>query len=543
MTFKPTSLRLKVLCFLMTFGIGLACVEIYQTIPSQEVAEPISFESPELAHEIPDWFRYNPNDPYAVFQAWRNLTTREAIISQRDGWWVLAGILKDEAGRPVPFTPIRSGCTTPIPIRGVDNGRCITDQNGYFIIYGTCDLDADMGTIERDDGLILRGGVYFSVCPGYPATNQGQNFADYKKAWMGTTPQLAYRLEDRAFYVVTVAEKIPFDEQEFARFLADSSEYDNKIRALTETHHQSTEVPLRQRPDFSPEKLVTYHFRLISPTGQPVPQAIVEGNFLNPDSPPFDKKQTVMTDDEGKGQFEVLVPDGYQKEIFKALSRNLTIQAGKYGEGLISCQLRADRATTLKLKRPAYIYGKIIDHHGNPEKATVYLKSAKTEFEYSSGFSRQDYGSLRSPSVTSKSDGTFSLGPVFSDKKVFAQTGSYYDGYVESEPFRLLPGSRKEINMTIPLMASVRALVVDEASRPVNPNGNASFSIELEVAPGRTKVLDLSLGNGRLVWVDLVPKPFRVTGDVPGYEPYCSDQMVLEPGEVKLLTIQLTRRK
>ncbi len=535
------SLQNKLLCALVTFMIGLGCVELYRIIPSQPVPEPISFESPELAHEIPDWFRYDPNDPYAVFQAWRNLTTREAIISQRDGWWVLAGILKDETGRPLPFTPIRSGCTPPI--RGVDNGRCITDQNGCFIIYGTCDLDPDMGSIERDDGLILRGGVDFSACPGYPATKQGQNFADYKKAWMGTTPKLAYRLEDRAFYVVTAAQKIPFDEPEFARFLADSSEFDNKIRALAEISHQPTEVPLRQRADFSPEKLVTYHFRLISPTGQPVPQAMVEGNFLNPDSPHFDKKQTVMTDDEGKGQFEVLVPDGYQKEIFKVLSRNLTIQAGKYGEGLISCQLRADRATTLKLKRPAYIYGKVFDHHGNPAKATVWLQSAKTEFEYSSGFSRQDYGSLRSPSVTSRSDGTFSLGPVFSDKKVFAQTGSYYDGYVESEPFRLLPGSRKEINMTIPLMASVRALVVDEAGQPVTPNGNASFSIELEVAPGRTKILDLFLHGGRLTWVDLVPKPFRVRGEVPGYEPYCSDQMVLEPGEVKLLTIQLTRRK
>lgn len=542
MTFKPASMRLKLLCFLMTFAIGLACVEIYQTIPSHDVPGPISFESPELAHEIPDWFRYDPNNPYAVFQAWRNLTAREAIISQRNGWSVLAGILKDETGRPLPFTPIHSGCITPI--RGLDNGRCITDQNGYFIIYGTCDLDVNLGLIQRGDTLSLPSGVDFYACPGYPATNQGQDFADYKKAWVKTTPKLAYRLEDRAFYVVTVAQNIPFDEQEFTRFLADSSEFDNKIYAVAEISNQSTQVPLRQRPDFSPEKLVTYHFRLISPTGQSVPKAMVEGNFLDPDSPHhFDKKQTVTTDDEGKGQFEVLIPDGYQKEIFKAVSRNLTIQAGEYGEGLISCQLRADRATTLKLKRPAYIYGKIIDHHGHPVKATVSLKSPKTEFEYSSGFSRQDHSSLRSPSVISRSDGTFTLGPVFSDKKVFAQTGSYYDGYVESDPFRLVPGSWKEINMTIPLMASVRALVVDEAGQPVNPDENASFSIELEVTPERTKVWDLSLSGGRLIWINLVPKPFRVTGEVPGYEPYCSDQMVLEPGEVKLLTIQLTRRK
>ena len=38
---------------------------------------------------IPAWFKPDPKNPYAVFDAWRNLSTTEAMLCWDDDWGAL----------------------------------------------------------------------------------------------------------------------------------------------------------------------------------------------------------------------------------------------------------------------------------------------------------------------------------------------------------------------------------------------------------------------------------------------------------------------
>src|SRR5262249_41051082 len=55
---------------------------------------------------VPEWFKFNAERPYAIFDAWKELSTREAAICLGDTWQVLAGRLEDERGTPLGNTPI-----------------------------------------------------------------------------------------------------------------------------------------------------------------------------------------------------------------------------------------------------------------------------------------------------------------------------------------------------------------------------------------------------------------------------------------------------
>src|SRR2546421_9308556 len=77
---------------------------------------------------VPEWFKFNAERPYAIFDAWKELSTREAAICLGDTWQVLAGRLEDERGNPLGNTPIWLSHETGI--RGYSL-RLQTDQSGH----------------------------------------------------------------------------------------------------------------------------------------------------------------------------------------------------------------------------------------------------------------------------------------------------------------------------------------------------------------------------------------------------------------------------
>src|SRR5262245_62148213 len=87
---------------------------------------------------VPEWFKFNADRPYAVFDAWKELTTREAATCLGYNWEVLAGRLEDNQGQPVADTPISFSYYDGIRGYGL---RIQTDGSGYFIIYSPYSLE------------------------------------------------------------------------------------------------------------------------------------------------------------------------------------------------------------------------------------------------------------------------------------------------------------------------------------------------------------------------------------------------------------------
>jgi hypothetical protein len=123
---------------------------------------------------VPSWFISDASDPYAIFSAWKNLSTREAAVYLGAGWNVLGGQLVDEQGNPMALARLSGSYADAIRGYGVD---LVTDKDGYFLIYGPQYLDVDE---SATDSLKLRS-WRFHVAPGYPSSPKGALYAAEKK--------------------------------------------------------------------------------------------------------------------------------------------------------------------------------------------------------------------------------------------------------------------------------------------------------------------------------------------------------------------------
>src|SRR5438132_12071331 len=96
---------------------------------------------------VPPWFVSDTSDPYAIFSAWKNLSSREAAVYLHDGWRVLGGQLVDEKGNAMGLTRL-SGSGGDSSSRG-EGADLVTDKNGYFLIYGPQSIDVDYTVTDQ----------------------------------------------------------------------------------------------------------------------------------------------------------------------------------------------------------------------------------------------------------------------------------------------------------------------------------------------------------------------------------------------------------
>jgi hypothetical protein len=69
---------------------------------------------------VPSWFVSDPGDAYAIFSAWKNLSTRDAAVCLGAGWNVLGGQLVDEQGSPMALSRLSGSYADAIRSYGVD---------------------------------------------------------------------------------------------------------------------------------------------------------------------------------------------------------------------------------------------------------------------------------------------------------------------------------------------------------------------------------------------------------------------------------------
>src|SRR5262245_14808613 len=115
---------------------------------------------------VPEWFKFNAQRPYAIFDAWKELTTREAAICLGSNWEVLAGRLEDDRGNPLDNMLIVLSHDTFIRSYSL---RLQTDQSGHFIVYSPYSREIATGL----DGDFRQRGTNVSAAPGFPNTSTG----------------------------------------------------------------------------------------------------------------------------------------------------------------------------------------------------------------------------------------------------------------------------------------------------------------------------------------------------------------------------------
>lgn len=233
--------RTRLICFLMTFAIGLACVEWYERLHRQShqpkhhcrnltkplpvlPQAPASFKSAELAQEVPVWFQNDLGSLPTVPQLCRYLTHRRAMITLRESSAIVGGILTDENGVPLVNTPVRFDQGRP----NYKRWEFTTDGKGYFLICGFDSLEPPPTFSRFPKTHWDLPTSLFTSCPGYPDSKPGRAFASFNSAWVPCQPQLAFRQDNRAFYVVTAKQHKAFKRREFVRFLVENPRYNER---------------------------------------------------------------------------------------------------------------------------------------------------------------------------------------------------------------------------------------------------------------------------------------------------------------------------
>ena len=163
---------------------------------------------------VPAWFKPDPKNPYAIFDAWRSLSTTEAALYWGQRWNVFAGVLRDERGRPIANSPLLIGYSS---MTSGCSGELKTDKEGYFIIYSP---PPPVGPQKKTSDPLLdrlngEHGPVFSAALGCPFSPMGIAYAFETGKFKECTARAIHVSNDRIFYVLTCPRKACSMEKSF----------------------------------------------------------------------------------------------------------------------------------------------------------------------------------------------------------------------------------------------------------------------------------------------------------------------------------------
>src|SRR5262245_26124930 len=210
--------------------------------------------------KVPDWFHFDSARPYAIFDAWKELSTRKAATCVGENWKVIAGQLQNEQGTPIANTSIRFRLVSGKSF----HANVQSDANGYFILYSPWDL-------KIDDARPIYGRTVFAT-PGYPTSQSGQAFAYKCSAGRTCKSRLVRSEADRAVYVLTCDDRTAFDATDFKAF---EKEYLAKKFTPRDAYHARPEEP----EGTAPLNRHFYEVQIVDPTGNGVADALVKCRF------------------------------------------------------------------------------------------------------------------------------------------------------------------------------------------------------------------------------------------------------------------------
>jgi len=472
----------------------------------------LAWRSAGAEDKVPDWFRFDSARPFAIFDAWKELSTRKATICLGENWSVLAGRVENKRGEPVRNTPIE------LLERGAKSRAAIhlqTDEAGHFVIYSPLSLE-----IGPRDGSIPRPfepGFFIVATPGFPATQAGKFYAYKRHGSRWCQPKLLLREQERAFYLLTCDDQSSFDADEFQTF---EREY---LARKPEPRRPYRAQP--RDPEGKPESNARYlDVRVEDESGKAVSDAIVKYR-LSGLAPGF---QIRATDMDGRCRIEE-----WHRTHGDRILRGLTIDAPGFGVGPVPFDPNPDTINVVRLAPPAAVLGSVEDHEGNPLATGLGVRYRR--------FSWIDFET----DFASHADGTFRFDRIMPNEEFAVVSGDR-----RSEWISLKPGeSSKAVKLQLALAAAVRGVVVAEDGSLVARGLGLDYGPRMEIGHGLGNEIKYYVGtnngpwgpnDGRFGFFGLDNRPFRIR--VGGWEVDPSEPIQLEPGELRFVRVTLKKK-
>jgi hypothetical protein len=478
---------------------------------------------------VPNWFADDPAKPYAIFDAWKQVSNRRAAVVLGGSWNTIGGVLTDQRNRPLPLTPLRFEASEWHQTATMD---LITDLNGYFIVYGVGVGALDVGgppvkpsrsasaktlpiAFPRDPSRLF-------ACPGYPDSHAGRVFADSRKEMRLCDGQLLMKTADRAFYHFTVKNENSFTPAAFLAFQNSLLRSDRTNAPNGGTNWLSNAATEKVSTEGRARNL--YPIQVVDAEGKPLPQVSVEftwhDNYIN-------HHQLVESDKNGEAELEEWLLTGdrlrYQgTNYFDTVRRSLIVRSPQFVTGPVHAALQAHRLNVIKLKQCATISGKVLDDRGNP------LQTPLTVIYQATGWLPAEN------EVHVRPDGSFAFDRVMPDEPF--QLSASWPVVIGADIPRtavtsLRPAeTRSNVLMRVLQTAAIRGIVVDSSGESVN-----AWQIVLDVDGAPRQLAE----GDRFSFQPLGQEHLRIRINAKDHLDYQSDPIQLQPGEVRFLKATL----
>jgi carboxypeptidase family protein len=464
---------------------------------------------------VPQWFEYDPLRPLAIFSAWKHLTTPRATVCLGEGWTAVGGVLCDHNGNPLSRTPL--GITVGQRWPSAD---LVTDDHGHFIFYGVSPgllvqpSKEELKKLSFVERLRYLDAPTSHAAPGYPASYDGWLFAQSKNELRECDARILLRRDDRAFYVLNVNATNSFDQNEFARFKA--AQY-----AAIETPYPVIKA------EFTPHETLgsgpKLRIRLLTWRGKSIRNALVKTWV-----PAAEGK----TDARGYCELPYTALEARDEDMWKTMESYLYIDAPGYADGPVQCELRTNRLNVIKLKAPANVSGKIVDSEGAPYPVgeAVLVQYTASEYPYINlvRFTRQH------------ANRSFSFDGIMPGVSFRLYANDQLRS-VWTEDSMLKPGEhRNGIVLRLPWPGAILGRVLDEGGKAVE---RADVRVRYDGAYYEDSRSIWGGADGQFAFRGLSDKPLRIEVEAEGFLRSLSDQMTIQPGELRLIEVRLHKDK
>ncbi len=326
------------------------------------------------APDVPNWFKPDPKNPYAIFDAWRRLSTTEAALYLDEGWYVFAGVLRDEAGKPIANCPLEIA----YEYATWDSGEPLfadlrTDKDGLFIIYSPpppVPPQNKTGEVPPDED--DRGPVFYAA-PGCPFSPLALRFGHENQKFKECRAQAITVSDERQFFILTCPRQSTFNEGEFRTFVEKQRAAWKPRPACRAPAPQAWHGSYANNVRDLYGKVEKYKVRLVSQKGNAIPGAAVQ--YTACDRMWIDNAQTVFTDKNGECTLLEQLLAREKKAYYDAIDRYLSVSAAGCAAGPVSPNLKKGAVNVITVEEGATIHGRLVDWNGNPNcSGGVYLR-------------------------------------------------------------------------------------------------------------------------------------------------------------------------
>lgn len=521
MKWLPVSWKARAAAAVALLGLTAAAAGVRHLVVSRgrhSRTVPVFFTTDD-GRGVPTWFMRGSGAADEPLDAWKFVSTPQAVVYRGHPSTVLAGILRDDHGSRLPFTAMWMSVNRRLSgSRSSDDIVAFsTDRDGYFVVYGPWSLNATDVTVRPPGASPWTSGRFgaeesLAANPGYPSSDLGRLFAEKNRDEKACSVRLLAFNANRAFYEVTVPAGSGFTAEGYRSFRAVGPDDWKPGPARPDIHEQPF------GPNCSKAGLLKtpYPVVVVGADGSGVPGAVVY--FYG-----HGGEEARITDDAGRCELEDW--DVTQPATEKAgwPPWPLTVDAPSYGLGPVGPQPRHDQLTVVRMEKPAAVKGLALDPNGRPALRVM-------EIHYKQANLLNFQLEFR-PAV----DGSFTFNRIIPGA-AFKIVGCGQTDYMVLRPGEV----RDNVRLQWAPDGCLAGVVTDESGAV--PKGIWSVQVEQdEFHQGMAWPPE----SGRFSWrVGRSPCRIRVTGSSgTTFSDYVSDWMQVEPGELRYLHVKVKGKR